>query len=106
MSALDISRYLDQPAKYYSGVVRLQGAVITDSDENERDLIARRGFRDVLTDAIGANGTPNQGFRVSGVTVVGTEFDLNLDAGTFFLGGIRFDAGPGLTLTMQPDWLQ
>lgn len=106
MSALDISRFLDQPAKNYSGVVRIQGAVVTDSDENERDLIARRGFRDVLTDAIGANGTPNSGFKVTAVTPSGSTFDLELAAGTFFLGGIRFDAAEAFTLTEQRDWLQ
>lgn len=106
MSALDISRFLDQPAKNYSGVVRVQGAVITDSDENERDLIARRGFRDVLTDAIGANGTPNDGFKVTAVTLSSGSFDLQLAAGSFFLGGIRFDAAQAFTLKQQIDWLQ
>jgi len=110
MSLLDITRHIYQPAKRYDGVVRLQGAVITDADDNEDSLIASQISRHALIDPIGANGSPNDGFKVLSIIEnpaggVG-KFDLLFSAGSFFLGGKRYSADDDFTLSAQTDWLQ
>jgi hypothetical protein len=106
MSSPDITRHLFQPDKRYSGVVRLQGAVLLDSDENERDAIDHYGERVVINEAIGANGTPNNGFKVAGiVSVSGGSFNLDLKAGSYFLGGQRFEAPVDFNLLTQADFI-
>ena len=106
MSSPDITRRLFQPDKRYSGVVRLQGAVLLDSDDNEREAIDAYDERAVINDAIGANGTPNDGFKIAGVTpAAGNSFNLQIKAGSYFLGGQRFEAPADFTLTTQPDWI-
>jgi len=106
MSASDITRRLFQPDKRYSGVVRLQGAVLLDSDENEREAIATYEERAAINDAVGANGTTNDGFRIDHVVPgAGNQFDLYVKAGSYFLGGQRFQAPADFGLLSQPDWI-
>ena len=124
MSAKDISRYLFQPQKRYSSVRMQQGRVILDSDWNESERIDDEEARRTLLDILCARGTSNEGFGVHDVapairelpgdsgdvelpfTSVST-YDFSLAEGSFYLGGLRFEVGPGEeTFLGQSDWLQ
>ena len=59
MSAEDISRFLFQPQKRYSGVRLQQGRVILDSDWNEQSMIEDEEQRRTLLDIVCSKGTPN-----------------------------------------------
>lgn len=124
MSAKDISRFLFQPQKRYSSVRMQQGRVITDADWNESERIDDEEARRTLLDIICSKGTPNQGFRVGGVeretvripgdpgdddvSIDSVEtYDFSLAPGSFYLGGLRFEVGPGAERFLdQSDWLQ
>lgn len=106
MSAIDVSRLLHQPEKAYTGLMRLQGRVLLDSDENERETIGREQLSELAAGVIGVSGSPDAGFRIEGVSIDGDRFDLTLAAGSLFVGGERHTT-PGLTsLNDQSDWLQ
>jgi len=111
MSTEDISRFLFQPLKRYSGVRMQQGRVLLDSDWNENERIDSEEFRRTLIDIVCAKGSSNQGFRVlsPGLPPIAI-YDFGYDNGSFFLGGWRFETetldGLPETFLQQPDWLQ
>src|SRR5262245_57242111 len=99
MSAKDISRFLFQPEKRYSGVRMQQGRLILDSDWNESERIDGEETRRILAETVCASGTPNEAFRVQDVTettvtlptIPGEEpppsketYDLALGSGSFY----------------------
>ena len=123
MSAKDISRYLFQPQKRYSGVRMQQGRVILDSDWNESELIDAEELRRTRLEILCSKGTSNAGFLVGNVIFVtkslptepganvipGRETcDFSLEPGSFYLGGLRFEVVPGIEERFlgQTDWLQ
>jgi hypothetical protein len=123
MSAKDISRYLFQPQKRYSGVRMQQGRVILDSDWNESELIDDEELRCTRLEILCSKGTSNAGFLVGDVIgatkSVPTEpganvlpsketYDFTLESGSFYLGGLRFEVTPGIEerFLVQTDWLQ
>jgi hypothetical protein len=118
MSTKDISRFMLQPRKHYSGVRMQQGRVILDSDWNESERIDNEEARRTLVDIICSKGTSNQGFRVGNVRSAEVEppgadpvttYDFDFENGSFYVGGLRFetetDDGPE-TFLGQRDWLQ
>ena len=123
MSAKDISRYLFQPQKRYSGVRMQQGRVILDSDWNESERIEDEELRRTRLEMLCSKGTSNAGFLVGNVIgateSVPTEpganvlpsretYDFSLKTGSFYLGGLRFEVVPGIEehFLSQTDWLQ
>src|SRR5687767_12837601 len=64
MSTIDISRFLHQPRKHYSGGRMQQGRVILDSDFNEEAQLDDEDQRHALKDLIGCQGSPDRGFTV------------------------------------------
>jgi hypothetical protein len=114
MSAVDISRKLFEPAKRYFGAVYQQGRVTLDSDQNEGAMLAAEELRRLVAEAICGGGSPNVGFLVGEVSpapVPGVEggpgtFNFTIAAGSFYLGGQRYDWGEGETFLGQSDWLQ
>lgn len=118
MSAHDISRFLFQPHKRYTGVRMQQGRVILDSDWNEGERIDDEDARQAQLELICSRGTPNEGFLVSDVTeasvvpVPGANpqatYDFEWALGSFYLGGLRFQtaANPPERFLRQQDWLQ
>jgi len=125
MSAKDISRYLLQPAKRYSGVRMQQGRVLLDSDWNESERIDDEDARRTLIDVLCSKGTSNAGFLVDEVETAVEEvpvdgddpeepvtvedvatYDFELAAGSFYLGGLRFEIDPAERFLEQSDWLQ
>lgn len=64
MSNNDISRFLFQPAKHYTGMRMQQGRVLLDSDYNEGASHSEEDQRKTLLDLIGPQGTPDTGFAI------------------------------------------
>jgi hypothetical protein len=112
MPTADFSRHLFQPQKRYVGAFLQQGRVLTDEDLNAHRRLDAEDERLTFRDIICAKGTPNQGFRIHGLTTgtVGdfTVLDFSADAGSFYLGGLRFAVLPDQpeTWLRQTDWLQ
>ena len=100
----DISRYLHQPGKHYSSVRMQQGRVILDSDWNESERLDDEEARRVNLDLIGGKGTSNEGFQISNVSENGT-YDFDIAAGSYFLGGMRFEIDHDETFREQNDWI-
>ncbi len=124
MATEDISRYLFQPRKRYSGVRMQQGRVLLDSDWNEDERIDSEEIRRTLIDIVCAKGSSNQGFLVLESTLDDSAevtlpdqnetkvetYNFDFANGSFYLGGLRFetetDAGMTESLLLQQDWLQ
>lgn len=104
MSAIDITRHLHQPAKRYSGLVQFQGSVILDAEMNERDRLQEHAFRRLLTDFVCSRASPDDGFKIEGVSAA--PYDFAIKAGSLYLGGMRFDMEKDERFLLQSDWLQ
>jgi hypothetical protein len=124
MSAEDISRYLFDPRMHYATVLMQQGRVLTDSDWNEMANLEDEDRRQLISETVCTEGSPNNGFKIGGPVV---PFSVNIfpdnrrdhlawsqqlrpDAGTgsLYLGGYRFTidpATPAETFQTQVDWL-
>lgn len=106
MSTHDISRSIFDPRKQYSSVRMQQGRPIIDDDWNENERIENEERRRTRLDLIGAHGTSNDGFRISHPVVTGEKVDFTVHAGTYYIGGMRFDLAEDETYRTQSDWLQ
>ena len=107
MSAVDISRHLHQPEKGYSGLLRLQGRILLDSDENEREMLGMDMTDELATSVIGPSGASDDGYRITAVSsLAGGRFDLAFAAGSLYAGGKRFETTALASLLDQTDWLQ
>ncbi len=104
MTSTDISRFLLQPKKHYTGARLQQGRVILDSDFNEEAQLDDEEQRSVLRDLIGPTGSPDDGFAAAlaaGDEVIPQAVSFNgappvdvlpyrLHSGTIYVGGLRF----------------
>jgi hypothetical protein len=104
MSSTDISRFLIQPRKHYTGTRLQQGRVILDSDFNEEAQLDDEEQRRVLRDLIGPTGSPDDGFSIAlaaGDVLIPQPVAYNgnapvdvlpyrLNDGTLYVGGLRF----------------
>lgn len=122
MTTEDISRYLFQPRKRYSGVRMQQGRVLLDSDWNENERIDSEDIRRSLIDIVCAKGSSNDGFLVLGpidpvsdnledyfiLTTDLETYNFPFGNGSFYLGGLRFDTDVHEieSFLKQQDWLQ
>jgi hypothetical protein len=118
----DISRHLLDSRMRYSTALMQQGRVLTDACWNEMVRLEAEDYRQTIAETVCAGGSPNDGFRVlepevaeavttfpgpgAGATVINS-YDLDLAAGSFYLGGHRFalDAGAPESTLHQTDWL-
>jgi hypothetical protein len=108
----DISRYLFQPSKHYSGVRMQQGRVTLDSDWNEGARLEAEEARQTRLDLIGPMGTADEGFFIDNVTgsvdASPSPYDFEIFNGTFTLGGLRLvvESDQGYqTYLQQNDWV-
>jgi hypothetical protein len=101
MPNIDISRDETDLRKHYDRVHMQQGRVLTDDDFNESERLDAEDSRRVRVDVIGPAGSPDNGFKLK---VVGTELMLN--AGTFYVGGLRLELENDEAFNLQKDWLQ
>ena len=122
MNASDISRFLLQPAKHYTGAMQQQGRVVTDADRNEGAALGDEDRRRVLRDLIGPSGSPDQGFAADlqvGDAVIPRPLSYNgvapiqvlgyrVRPGTLYVEGQRFtqSGAQGDIVAAQPDYLQ
>ncbi len=87
----DISRKTFNPTKHYSAVLKQQGRVNTDADDNEQVDIWQHRTHTEATDVIGACGVPLSpgGFAI-GLTPGGR--DLTLSPGRIYIDGLLFES--------------
>lgn len=113
----DISAFLHDERKGYSGVGWQQGRILTDADFNaDQDITAARNealFRQIICPA----ASPDDGFRLSAPTLqtvtladnatIFDTYDFQLAAGNFVIGGLRLRRGPdsGSGFLEQSEWL-
>jgi Family of unknown function (DUF6519) len=101
MPNIDISRDATDLRKHYDRVHMQQGRVLTDDDFNEAERLDAEDARRVRVDVIGPAGSPDDGFRLK---TVGGELALN--AGTYYVGGLRLELEADELFNLQRDWLQ
>lgn len=106
MATDDLTRSAFYPAKRYSSVRMQQGRVLTDDDFNEARRIDEEDQRRTRVHVIGAAGSPDRGFAVATPTAGAGGVDFVIEAGTFYLGGLRLERPEGETFRLQDDWLQ
>lgn len=93
------------PRKHYTGKWTLQGRLITDFDENDRESITAEERRRANLDIIGAYGSPDDGFRIANVRTVGGFLEFDILAGSLYLGGLRLEQEELQTYRAQRDHL-
>ncbi len=105
MATDDISRSAFYPQKRYSGVRMQQGRILTDDDFNEQDVTNHEDKRLMRKDVIGTAGSPDNGFTISEADDTDS-LDFKINAGVFYLGGVRVELHEAQTFKLQKDWLQ
>jgi hypothetical protein len=102
--ASDRARVTFDPDRRYHGVVKEQGRVELEADENEAFTIIAEAERLEAIDIIGPAGTPDNGYEITDGGL--PPFDFNIGPGTMYVGGMRvtqpLDKQP---YSEQPDWV-
>lgn len=106
MATNDISRSSTDFRKHYKEVRAQQGRVFVDDDHNENERLHGEADRRALVDVIGAAGSPDDGFLISGLQVTGGKIDFNINPGTFYLGGLHLEMDQIERFQTQYDFLQ
>jgi hypothetical protein len=130
MLTSDLSRFLVQPHKQYSGVRLQQGRVFTDADHNEQAFLQENELRLATLDLLGPRASTDNGFILgalpSGTTTVvpfspdqtlatrsvtlnGETFTAHaiwLGAGSLYVSGRRFELLEPEAFVFQRDFLQ
>ncbi|MDC0672881.1 right-handed parallel beta-helix repeat-containing protein [Nannocystis radixulma] len=88
MATQDISRFLFQLKKHYSGARMQKGRVILDSDFNEGEMLDDESQRAIVAEVVGRHGSPDAGFTIGNVATT-VAYDFTIAAGTYYLGGMR-----------------
>jgi hypothetical protein len=107
MATQDISRSAFDPRKQYASVRMQQGRVILDDDWNENERIANEELRRSRVEIVGPAGSPDRGFQITNprITPKG-RIDFDINAGSFYLGGLRLELHEPQTYLLQRDSLQ
>ena len=100
----DITRLTFDHRKQYVGVVKQQGRVTLDADDNEALDIALESNRRDKLDIIGPCGTPDDGFSITNPREENGSVNFYISAGTMYVGGIRYTFEKAYTYLDQPDW--
>jgi hypothetical protein len=103
--SIDISRISTDFRKEYRGVRMQQGRVLTDDDFNEAVLIDAEDARRTRIHAIGAVGSPDQGFLPKDLTSTAANVTFKLSAGNLYLGGHRLELRKDQAFELQTNWL-
>jgi hypothetical protein len=97
----DYSRTTFKREKHYSGVLKQQGRVELDADDNEQ--LAIQNYRDETEaiDVIGQSGVPkkNDGFRID---IAPGGRDLTISAGRYYVEGLLCELEQAATYSSQP----
>jgi hypothetical protein len=102
----DITRLFPDRDTRYHALVRQQGRLSIDAEENFASDIAEWEREDAFSETIAPSGSPDDGFRISGVTTAGAT-DFTIGAGSFYLGGARIENPTPLSYRNQSgrNWL-
>ena len=98
----DMARVSYDPSREYRLVVRQQGRVTLEADENEAAAIASEALRHETVDVVGPVGAPGNGYLP--VAANGAS-GVSVGPGVFYLGGWRLVLPAAFDLASQPDWL-
>ena len=102
----DITRLFPDRATRFHALVRQQGRLPIDAEENFASDIAEWERDDHFTEAIAPSGSPDDGFRIT-LPVAGPPADFSIAAGSYYLGGARIENPATLTYRGQRlrNWL-
>src|ERR1700730_15491625 len=106
MPNIDISRDETDLRKHYDRVQMQQGRVLTDDDFNEAERIDAEDSRRVRVDVIGPAGSPDDGFKLKVPTAGPLAGQVTLNAGQYYVGGLRLELENDEAFNLQKDWLQ
>lgn len=102
----DITRLFPHRDTRFRALVRQQGRLPIDAEENFASDLAEREREDAFVESIAPCGSPDDGFRIS-LPVAGPPADFTIAAGSYYLGGARIDNPTVLTYRGQRarNWL-
>ncbi|MBK6828982.1 MAG: right-handed parallel beta-helix repeat-containing protein [Chitinophagaceae bacterium] len=105
MGTTDLSRKSFIKEKHYVGLQLQQGRVVTDADQIEDEEIHARENQLTQLDIIGSYGTPDNGFHIGDIINNPDGYvDFPIDAGSVYIGGLRFVLDKAETYLAQKDW--
>src|SRR5260370_24719053 len=86
----DRARNSWDPRRQWRRVVRQQGRVTLEAEQNEAELLDTEELRQETLEIVGADGTPDDGYRVQ-VTGKPTKppLDFQIVGGTMYVGRMR-----------------
>lgn len=102
----DISRIFGDTDKFFRNVVRQQGRLPTDAEENHASTISMAAHETSFTETIAPLGTPDDGFKIA--ITEGTMDSVDILEGSYYLAGARIENDQdGLTYAGQVagNWL-
>lgn len=101
--ASDIARVSYDESRRYHAVVKQQGRVELEADDNEATTIIDELLRTETLDIIGPTGSPDDGYKITPAAAGG---DFSIGAGTIYVGGMRISQpDPNFLYSAQSDWL-
>lgn len=106
MASPDISRRSDHVDQKYNGLTMQMGRVVSDTDLTDLSQLHAHERQRTRGDVIGPAGSPDAGYRVGNPSISGGQIDFTIEAGTFYLGGIRLHLETPETFSLQDDWLR
>src|SRR5579872_5407447 len=106
MATIDLSRSATEYRKHYAGVRAQQGRVFVDDDHNENERLHGEDERRARVDIIGPAGSPDNGFLTANPAIHNGHIDFDIEAGEFYLGGLRLDLEQTESFQVQSDWLE
>lgn len=101
----DISRLFRDPEKRFHALVRQQGRLTLDAEENHGADIGQWSDETRFVETIAPSGSPDDGFRIS--LLAGAPTDFRIAAGSYYLGGARVESSSALDYRDQRalNWL-
>jgi hypothetical protein len=107
MATHDLSRAVFDPRQNFRGVQGQAGRLVTDEDLGAIDEIAAHEMGADRLGIIGPHGTSNDGFRVFDASADADGMvDFSIDAGDYWVGGLRATLHQPQRFQLQSDWLQ
>ncbi|WP_425097923.1 DUF6519 domain-containing protein [Tropicibacter sp. S64] len=88
------------------GIEGQTGRVITDEDLTLIGQVTSEEMAQDRIGIIGPQGTSDHGFRISAANVDAGTPDFRIEAGNYWIGGLRAQLHADTTFLLQPDWLQ
>jgi hypothetical protein len=99
----DFTRISDDPARHYKKVLKQQGRISVDADDNEQAHIDDRLRQVGTADVVGPSGAPKEGggFRIA----VDEAGEVSVSAGRMYVDGVLCQLEADATYAKQPDLL-